>query len=970
MSSEFPIKKVSMRLIFFFSLLASALAVDTNVTIAYNVTSNVWSWNVGDTTWLQSPSSFSICSSGNKNAALSTDGTITPASGQDALGTWTGFSVTYNASSIRLVITAQHYETRNNGKDSAPSGVAVITVSFPDGVDTSGCGGVSDQSTHFPAFDTSAELASSLGFLTWRGTTAPAVTTQGLKALAQAGLDAGPVLSYAADGTSLMWSTLTSHKIIVQSTMSGTSSPISSLWSDARKDQLICLSDLCYSDQKPDGQYATQRIEGYGSPNASPSGGLEIQFAWSGSLYDNFVGNVSSSLPDSSYSVMGSNGFIYSSSSDAPGLIPLIAFSKVYNSSHTDWAAVASPEGLSWAQSNGYTNKYVIGYVLADPPSATGSVYSMGLSAAIRSIPSGWSYSILFVATDGGPTSATYAWGSAIQEYSGTTRLPSVTLSDIGYYTDDGAYYYVWEAFGCCNSTTHEPRPWPAEEGLVLVKEDLYERGVPVAYFQLDDYWYSGKFYFGNVKVVEDWHPSNSSRLFPSGGGLLVDFQSRLGLPLQLYTPFWSEDKFDVEHKYNMTPSTVFSDTKLVAPNDSYHFFSDWFDLGADIVGSFENFVAYEIDFLDSNFQGSISMFDDVDAANRWYSGMADAALERGVVIQYCLPSATDILQSLKYPAVVQARASQDYVNEVDNPLGLGGSSLLFGALLIAPSKDTLWTSSPQPPTYSDTKQNQNYFEQPHVELDCVLATLSLGPVGISDGIGQANVELISQSFMSANDSTLLRPNRPLSWVDRYFFNTSGVGGSGSALDVRSTHSLISSTRGNIGSADPIVTHFVVAWRTPIDATLGHSDLFPAPPVGAVLAQRMHILSPAGAAQQAGCVDGQPAAGTCVTFTQTPVISATGTDLSDFSLTVISTPIQTDKGVVYFLGELTKFTHVSPQRFEYVIVDTVNGGRAGLVVGVRGSIGTNITITAIDALGVASVQTSLIPDSGFSDVAL
>ena len=61
---------------------------------------------------------------------------------------------------------------------------------------------------------------------------------------------------------------------------------------------------------------------------------------------------------------------------------------------------------------------------------------------------------------------------------------------------------------------------------------------------------------------------------------------------------------------------------------------------------------------------------------------------------------------------------------------------------------------------------------------------------------------------------------------------------------------------------------------------------------------------------------------------------------------------------------------MSPQRFEYVIVDTVNGGRAGLVVGVRGSIGTNITITAIDALGVASVQTALIPDSGFSDVAL
>jgi hypothetical protein len=936
---------------------------NTNVTISYSTTSNIWTWSVGTVEWFQSPSTLSICSSGNKAASLTTNGIMVDASGSDSLGNWIGFSVTYNASLVRLVITAQHYQTSSNG-------IAVITVSFPDGVDTSGCGGVADQSTHFPAFDTSAALAPNLGFLTWRGSTAPAISSQGLTGLEQKGLDAGPIIAYNSDGTSLMWSTLTSHKIVVQTTVSGSSSgPISSLWSETRKDQLVCLSDLCYSDQKPDGSYSTQRIEGYGSPN---SNGLGLNFAWSEQVFDNFVGNTSSALPSSSYDIMGSNGVIFSSSTDAPGLIPLIAYSKIYNSSHTDWAAVASPAGIAWANNLGYTQEYIIGYVLANPSNdTTGSTYSMGLSAAINTIPNDWSYSILFVATTGGPTATAYSWGSAMQTYSGTSRLPSVTLSDVGYYTDDGAYYYVWEAFGCCNSSTHEPRPWAAEDGLVLVKEDLWQRGVPVAYMQLDDWWYTGKFYFGNVKVVEDWHPSNSSRLFPNGNGRLVDFQTRLGLPLQLYTPFWSEDKFDTDHKYNMTPSTVFSDTKLVAPNDSYHFFSDWFDLGADIVGSREQFVAYEIDFLDSNFQGSISMFDDVDAADRWYKGMADAALERDIVIQYCLPSVTDILQSLKYPAVVQARASQDYVNEVDNAFGLGGSSLIYGAALIAPSKDTLWTASPQPPTYSDTKESQNYFEQPHVQLDCVLATLSLGPVGISDGLGQVGVDLISQSFRSANDSTLLRPNRPLSWVDSFFFNSSGVGGSGPALDIRSTHSLVSSKRGNIvNNVETLITHYIVAWRTPTDATLQKSDLYPAPPTDSVLAQRTHIIAPAGDAQLAGCIDGMPAAGSCVTFTQTPIIPATGTDLSDFSLIVLSTPINTTKGIVYFLGELTKFTHVSSQRFEYVIVDIVNGGRAGLIAGVRGSSGQNVTVTAIDALGIASVKSVILPTSGFADLAL
>jgi len=127
--------------------------------------------------------------------------------------------------------------------------------------------------------------------------------------------------------------------------------------------------------------------------------------------------------------------------------------------------------------------------IVVQATDARTGTYSMGLSSAVPSIPAGWSYSVLLSAAPGGATAATYAWGAAAQAFSGTTRSPSVTLSNVGYYTDDGAYYYVWEAFGCCDPVTHAPRPWPAEEGLVLVKEDLWARGVPVAYMQMDGEW-------------------------------------------------------------------------------------------------------------------------------------------------------------------------------------------------------------------------------------------------------------------------------------------------------------------------------------------------------------------------------------------------------------------------------------------------------------------------------------------------
>ena len=128
------------------------------------------------------------------------------------------------------------------------------------------------------------------------------------------------------------------------------------------------------------------------------------------------------------------------------------------------------------------------------PQQTTNGVYAMGVAAAIPELPAGFSYSVILAGAMGGATAGMYAWGALIQGYYGMSvskRLPSVTLTDIGYYTDDGAYYYVWgggkERGDPQLSSWIPARPWPAEEGLVRVKEALYAQGVPVAYMQLDD---------------------------------------------------------------------------------------------------------------------------------------------------------------------------------------------------------------------------------------------------------------------------------------------------------------------------------------------------------------------------------------------------------------------------------------------------------------------------------------------------
>jgi hypothetical protein len=454
--------------------------------------------------WLASPAGVAptVCVAGNANVALTFKG-LSPASGSDAFGAWSGQTASYvtaDASAARVTLTAKNYVGVGGtgaggdavaGAVAGAGAVAVMTAAFPDGLDTSGCGSNTQQSTRLPAFDTSAAQAPALGYLSWRGSVlSNTVNAQGLAALNQGGLDCGPVVATnAVTGNSLTWSTLDNHKIVVQTTTGGAPAAITSLWSASRADQIACLSDLCTSDQKADGNYVVQRVEGYGLSASDPRVGtaatIGLVFAWSSAQTDNFVSNSSSALPDASYANMGANGAVLTSAG-TPGTTPLQVFKKVYNASHSDWAAVASADGLAWAAAQGYVFQYTAGWVYSSAPEAAGQ-YAIGLSAAVPAIPANWSYSVLFSGATGGFTAAAYAWGASIQNFYGTYRLPSVTLSDIGYYTDDGAYYYVWEAFNCCDPVHHDPRPWPAEQGLVLVKEDLWQRGVPVAYMQMDD---------------------------------------------------------------------------------------------------------------------------------------------------------------------------------------------------------------------------------------------------------------------------------------------------------------------------------------------------------------------------------------------------------------------------------------------------------------------------------------------------
>ena len=93
-------------------------------------------------------------------------------------------------------------------------------------------------------------------------------------------------------------------------------------------------------------------------------------------------------------------------------------------------------------------------------------------------------------------------------------------MNRLGYFTDNGAFYNFNKWAGNLN------RRWRPEQRsdkpayvLTRVVKHLKSRGLPIAYVQLDDWWYDGWVLEGAVGCVREWvaRPALSLHLPPPG---------------------------------------------------------------------------------------------------------------------------------------------------------------------------------------------------------------------------------------------------------------------------------------------------------------------------------------------------------------------------------------------------------------------------------------------------------------------
>jgi hypothetical protein len=266
----------------------------------------------------------------------------------------------------------------------------------------------------------------------------------------------------------------------------------------------------------------------------------------------------------------------------------------------------------------------------------------------LKTIPAGFAQRTLLV-VDQGINRTWDKWGHAMTDLQGKDRPANdsdPTLKYLGYWTDNGGFYYY-----------HYDADTGYAGTLLALADHFRKSKVPVRYLQLDSWWYyktltgpDGK--DGKPKSAtlpkEEWnrygglleyraHPT----VFPDG---LAAFQAHLGMPLVTHNR-WIDPKSPYHEKYKISG--------FAGVDPAY-----WKAI-ADYCKS-SGVITYEQDWLNQISLHSPELASTPDLGDAFLDGMANACRDNGMTVQYCMPLPWDIMQESKYSNLTTSRASDD----------------------------------------------------------------------------------------------------------------------------------------------------------------------------------------------------------------------------------------------------------------------------------------------------------------------
>lgn len=518
-----------------------------------------------------------------------------------------------------------------------------------------------------------------------------------------------------------------------------------------------------------------------------------------------------------------------------------------------------------------------------------------GLAGEVDAAPEGFAHRFLLV--EGRGINATVArWGELLRADRGTTgpdRYADEGLSFLGYWTDNGAFYYY-----------HTPEGQTYAETLLGVKADADANGIPLGYLQIDSWWYFKEGSGGLLPWAGllRWEPLPAA--FPDG---LAAFQQALGLPLVAHNRW-----FDADNEYVDEFEFVFEGDMALptGPGVFERFMADAVSWGI---------VTYEQDWLVTQYHGLSYLRNHVDHAADWMAHLDGAAAGQGLTVQLCMAGAAHLMDAVDRASPTTIRTSTDYRPDISKETfwpAFHTVNLLAAAVGLWPFKDNFRSS------------------EAHGEAEALVSALSAGMVGVGDGIGLLRRDILLRTCRA--DGLLLKPDRPVTPLDAMFLPHARpylTSTESRRADVGTTVYLAAY---HLASAHPQRTAMDRAWAAVSYDGADIGDLFVYPPQ--VTDWEVDLAADLGWRGPAVVYDWRRGTAEAVSDGRFTLPDAPGN--YDFAYVVVA-PVQSNG--LALIGEPAKYVTLADRRFR-----AVTALPDGFAVELEGAPGEEVTLLAFD----------------------
>ena len=398
----------------------------------------------------------------------------------------------------------------------------------------------------------------------------------------------------------------------------------------------------------------------------------------------------------------------------------------------------ANDTSTPWLLFDDHANAFIISpashFMVASMMGDGHTEVASGFNSGLRNLPAGFTQQTL-VAFGQGVNNTWDRWGHALRQLEHAKRPSNeadTVLKYLGYWTDNGAYYYY---------------NYDLTKGYAGTLEELVNRyrreQIPIHYLQLDSWWYyktttnpdgtPGAQKKSEKLPAGEWnrygglleykaHPD----LFPNG---LASFQKTIDLPLVTHNR-WIDPASPYHQHYQI------SGVAAVDPK--------WWKMIADYLKT-SGVVTYEQDWLDRIYEYSPAFSTNLDTGEDFLNDMSRACARREITLQYCMPLPCFFLQGSRYDNLTSIRTSDDRFNREK------WNNFLYTSRLA--DSMGIW---PWADVYMSRETN-----------NLLLSTLSAGPVGIGDAMGRENKGNLLHAVRA--DGVIVKPDAPIVPLDQSY---------------------------------------------------------------------------------------------------------------------------------------------------------------------------------------------------------